>query len=65
MMQEIVDEGNIQPSFEEVISPDLVEGIIDKLRKDPNLNEIFTDLELDIGMEVEIDDDDRLEKELL
>ena len=65
MVQEIVDEGNIQPSFEEVISPDLVEEIIDELRKDHNLNEIFTDLELNIGMEVEIDDDDRLEKELL
>ena len=64
---------NIEPSFEEILPTELLEEIINELREDPDLKNIITDLEeqllfeeLDIGMEIELgDDDDRLEQELL
>ena len=64
---------NIEPSFEEILPVELLEEIINELREDPDLKKIMTDLEeqllfeeLDIGMEIELgDDDDRLEQELL
>ena len=71
---ETMDEGtiDIEPSFEEIIAPELLDEIINDLRQDPDLQNIITDLEdqlafeeLDIGMNIELSDDERLEKELL
>ena len=63
LMEETIAEGNIQPSLLEEISADLIDEIIEELRQYPELENIYE--ELDIGMDVEISDDDRLEKELL
>ena len=71
---ETIAEGdfNIEPSFEELLSPDVVDEIIMELRQDPDLNDIITDLEaqiafeeLEIGMDIEVEDDIRLQEELL
>ena len=69
---ETIAEGDIKPSVGELLSDDLLEEIIKELREDPDIGKIFTDLEdqmvfeeLDIGMEIELEDDMRLEQELM
>ena len=63
LVEECIGEGNIQPSLEEVLPFDLIDEIMEELKRDPELENIFE--ELDICMDIEIDDDIRLEKELL
>ena len=61
-----VGRGNL-PSLLEEVSPECVEQIIDELRQDPDPKDIFTavESEFDQGFDVEIDEDIRLENELL
>ena len=63
LVEECIGEGNIQPSLKEVLPFDLIDEIMEELKRDPELENIFE--ELDICMDIEIDDDIRLEKELL
>ena len=72
--EEVIGEG-IYPSLLQEISPESVEHIIDQLRQDPDLENIFAgsdsesdqqlDQQLDVGAEVEIEEDTRLENELM
>ena len=68
--EEVLGEG-IYPSLLEEVSPECVEQIIDELRQDPDLKDIFTAVEsefdqgFDVDAEIEIDEDIRLENELL
>ena len=67
--EEVLSEDTIQPSLEEVISDELVEEIIKELQADPEINNIFSTLQEQIefnelGMDIEIDDENLLEKEL-
>ena len=57
------------PSLTEEIPQDIIDKIINELREDPELKTIMTDIEQDleleqVGMELDISDDDRLENEL-
>ena len=72
---EVAAEGIIQetptfhPSLTEEIPQDIIDKIINELREDPELKTIMTDMEQDLefeqlGMELDIADDDRLENEL-
>ena len=68
--EETLAVGAIQPSLEQEISPGLLEQIIEELQGDPELHNIFSTLEEQIdfeqlGMDIEINDDNLLEKELL
>ena len=70
-MCETLGEGTIEPSLEGFIPSELFEQIINELRQDPDLDNIITSVEeqihyeeFDIGMNIDISDDDRLEKEL-
>ena len=63
VMEEIIGEGDIQPSLKDEIPFDLIEQVMEELKQCPELENIFD--ELDIGMNIDISDDDRLEKELL
>ena len=70
----IIDEGNInsiEPSLGEELPEELIDEIITELRQYPELENIFTALgdqidfeELELGMDIELDNDDRLEQEL-
>ena len=59
--EEVLGEG-IYPQLLEEVSPECMEQIIDELQQDPDLKGIFT--ELDVGSEIEIDQDTSLENEL-
>ena len=68
--EETLAVGAIQPSLEQKISDELLEQIIEELQGDPELHNIFSTLEEQIdfeqlGMDIEINDDNLLEKELL
>ena len=68
--EETLAVGAIQPSLEQEISDELLEQIIEELQGDPELHNIFSTLEEQIdfeqlGMDIEINDDNLLEKELL
>ena len=63
LMEETIAEGDIQPSLKDEIPSDLIEQVIEELKQCPELENIFE--ELDIAMDIDISDDDRLEKELL
>ena len=59
----------IHPSLQEELPQDIIERIINELREDPELKTIMTDIEQDlefeqVGMELDVSEDDRLEKEL-
>ena len=59
----------IHPSLQEELPQDVIDRIINELREDPELKTIMTDIEQDlefeqVGMELDIRDDDRLENEL-
>ena len=71
---EIIAEGdfNSEPPIEELLSPDLVDEIMKELKEDPVMKAIITDLEdqinfeeLEIGMDMEVEADIRLQGELL
>ena len=69
MTEETLAEGDIEPSLEEEIPAELIEEIIKELRQYPELQNIFATVEEQIafeelGMDIEINDDDLLEKEL-
>ena len=65
--EEVLEEGigGLEPSLHEEISPEIIQKIVEELRADPGIRTIMTDIEekFDLGMEVEISDDDRLEDE--
>ena len=65
LVEEIVAEGDIEPSLVEEIPDKVLEEIIDDLRQYPELENIFTRVEEWYNMDIEISDDDRLEKELM
>ena len=59
----------IHPSLQEELPQDIIDRIINELREDPELKTIMTDIEQDlefeqVGMELDVSEDDRLEKEL-
>ena len=67
--EEIFDEGTIQPSLCEELAPELIEKIIEELRAEPDLKDIFTSVEDQIdfeqlGMDIDIVEDYPLENEL-
>ena len=68
--EEVVQESTtLYPSMHEEIPSEVIERIMSELREDPELRTIMTDLEQDlefeqIGMDVDIPEDDRLENEL-
>ena len=68
--EEVVQESTtIYPSLDEEISDEILERIVRELREDPELRSIMTDIEKDIefeqlGMDIEMPEDDRLENEL-
>ena len=65
--EEVLEEGigGLEPSLHEEISPEIIQKIVEELQADPEIRTIMTDIEekFDLGMEVEISDDDRLEDE--
>ena len=65
--EEVLEEGigGLEPSLHEEISPEIIQKIIEELQADPEIRTVMTDIEekFDLGMEVEISDDDRLEDE--
>ena len=70
-MCETLNEDTIEPPLEEFISAELYDQVLNELRADPDLARIMASIEeqiqheeLDIGMNIDIDIDDRLEKEL-
>ena len=59
----------IHPSIQEELPQDIIDRIINELREDPELKTIMTDIEQDlefeqVGMELDVSEDDRLEKEI-
>ena len=72
LTEEVLEEGTIdtvEPSLYEEISPEVIDRIIAELRGDPGLKDIMTNLEEEIeqeqiGMEVDVEVDDRLETEM-
>ena len=59
----------IHPSIQEELPQDIIDRIINDLREDPELKTIMTDIEQDlefeqVGMELDVSEDDRSEKEL-
>ena len=60
--------GTIYPSLQEEISSELIEEVLNELRQDPDLKDMFEMVETEfeqIGAEIEITEDNRLENELL
>ena len=68
--EEVLQEGtNLEPSLYEEISPEVIERIINELRAEPELQNIVTNIEQELqfeqlAMDIDISEDDRLEKEL-
>ena len=68
--EEVRGEGTIYPSLQSEIPSDLIEKIIEELRQEPDLHDIFTNIEQQIefeqlGEDINIDEDYRLENELM
>ena len=66
--EEVLGEGTIYPSLQEEISSELIEEILNDLRQDPDFKDMFEMIETEfeqIGAETEINEDNRLENELL
>ena len=58
--QGIPDEGTLYPSLEDQITPELIEKIIEELRQEPCLHDVFTNIEQqvefeELGMDIDID----------
>ena len=67
--QETLDEDTLYPSLEDQITPELIEKIMEELRQEPCLHDVFTDIEQQVefeqlGMDIDITEDYPLEKEL-
>ena len=67
--EEILEEGTFQPSLYEELAPDLIEKIINELRSEPGLQDIFTSIEQQLefeqlGMDIDIPEHGLLENEL-
>ena len=63
--EEVVQEEDItQATLFDELDPELVQKIIDDLRDEPYLKDIFTNIELDMGIDLDITEDYTLEKEL-
>ena len=68
--EEVLQEDTtIQPSLCEEIDPEVLEKILNELRADPDLQNIFTDIEQQVefeqlGMDIDIPEDNMLEREL-
>ena len=68
--EEVLQEDmNLEPSLYEEISPEVIEKIINELRAEPELQNIVTNIEQELefeqgAMDIDISDDDRLEREL-
>ena len=65
----IHDSTTLYPTLEEELPQAIIDHIINELREDPELKTIMTDIEEDLefeqlGMELDIPEDDRLENEL-
>ena len=68
--EQTVDEGTIQPTILDELMPGMLEQIITELRQEPELLDIFTDIEQQVefeqlGMDIDICEYDILENELL
>ena len=72
LTEEVIQEytvDTIEPSLYEEISPEIVDKIISELRGDPGLKDVMTAVEEqieleEVGMDIDIEIDDRLEAEL-
>ena len=68
--EEVLQEGAaFEPSLCEEIDPEVLEKIVNELRVDPDLQNIFTNIEQQVefeqlGMDIDIPEDNMLEKEL-
>ena len=65
--EEVLGEGTIYPLLQDEISNDLIEKILEELREDPDLKDIFNTVEEEfeqLGAEITINEDNRLENEL-
>ena len=68
--EEVLQEDTtIKPSLCEEIDPEVLEKILNELRTDPDLQNIFTDIEQQVefeqlGMDIDIPEDNMLEREL-
>ena len=65
--EEVLEEGigGLEPSLHEEISPEIIQKIVEELQADPEIKTIMTDIgeKFDLGMEVEISDDNLFEDE--
>ena len=67
--EEVLEESTMQPSILEELAPEMIEQIINELRLEKDLRDIFTDVEQQIefeqlGMDIDIVEDNALENEL-
>ena len=67
--EEILEENTIQPTIFEELAPGILDQIINELRQEPDLRDIFTDIEQQfefeqLGMDIDISEDNTLENEL-
>ena len=67
--EEILEENTIQPTIFEELAPGMLDQIINELRQEPDLRDIFTDIEQQfefeqLGMDIDISEDNTLENEL-
>ena len=64
----IQEEEMLHPSLMDELEPDLIRKILDDLREEPYLKDIFTDIEqqveYELAMDIDLEEDIRLEKEL-
>ena len=66
VVEEVLGEGVIYPSLMDEIPSEQLESIIEELREDTNLNDIFNTIEFEqLGADININEDNRLESELL
>ena len=66
--EEVLGEGMVYPNLHDEISNELVEHILNELREDPELKDIFNIVETEfeqLGADIDINEDIRLENELL
>ena len=67
--EEILEENTIQPTIFEELAPGMLDQIINELRLEPDLRDIFTDIEQQfefeqLGMDIDISEDNSLKNEL-
>ena len=64
IFEEVVQEDIMQATLTDELDPELMQKIIDDLKNEPYLKDIFTSIELDMGIDLDITEDYTLEKEL-